>query len=508
MESLVAILITAIILTIAIPWAFGALQDAKKRHAESNTQSLNQAASRGRLANIHGPGTFGSDKRVAWEWYLEKSLSSDRSINLEYNSFINGEWITNRLGEDLDRLIKETETGKLSRDDSAELILRFREISPQLLAALAQGGYLKVTEGAIKTANQDGSCANLELHGNTIISTKEMNEILEEFQNAISKSQTYSISSQDPIVQDPIGLQALWSNPDTLDQAKLSRWKWDEKTERFIPNLGHPEEDFHWASVTQKINNLPEGSSLKDTLLESLSIRLGENPFEELEDWWETSPEKLQAQDWINSMQTQWEETLMPTARQLLQVQDVPPEINLQTARQLPIAERRDNLEIRKASYRDRKNKVWAVEVQSPTDNPKAGYTLHTFEEFQPNPSTKITAETVFAMTAQGNIPQERNISILTETGYGPASARITKNSQGEDWPDGLTARLETGDEAHQISGEIQSGASRLEQPARWAEYLYTSRPPKSVHMAEEIGKTRLQFTNPQAYAAQKFQEQ
>lgn len=94
-EILFTIVILAAVILIAVPALQSSLRDSTTANAEANVKSLNQAASRARIQGLVGPGTYGSDKEAAYNWYeTNRLLNPGGEIKIENVTYYLGIWYT------------------------------------------------------------------------------------------------------------------------------------------------------------------------------------------------------------------------------------------------------------------------------------------------------------------------------------------------------------------------------------------------------------------------------
>lgn len=92
-ELLFVLAILSLVVLSAWPALNSAFRDGVNNQANANAQTLNQAANRARLAGQVGPGTFGSDKPAAIQWYRDQRLVQTTDNFLEDQLvYINGLW--------------------------------------------------------------------------------------------------------------------------------------------------------------------------------------------------------------------------------------------------------------------------------------------------------------------------------------------------------------------------------------------------------------------------------
>ena len=92
-EVTVVVAILGLILAFAVPAVVSALRGSQATGGEAAVKTLNEAAIRARLKDMLGPGTVGSDKVAALDWYLDQNLiQNTKRPDISDINFLYGFW--------------------------------------------------------------------------------------------------------------------------------------------------------------------------------------------------------------------------------------------------------------------------------------------------------------------------------------------------------------------------------------------------------------------------------
>ena len=92
-EVTVVVAILGLILAFAVPAVVSALRGSQATGDEAALKTLNEAAIRAKLKDMLGPGTIGSDKVAALDWYLDQNLiQNTKRPDISKLSYSFGQW--------------------------------------------------------------------------------------------------------------------------------------------------------------------------------------------------------------------------------------------------------------------------------------------------------------------------------------------------------------------------------------------------------------------------------
>lgn len=135
-EILFTVVIIGTIISISVPAINSSLTNGKEARESANVQSLNQAAERARIKGITGPGTYGSNKIAALNWYkTQRLLNNPDEINLNGIYYYTGLWERNNLPDDpQDVLALLSIRQSTPEEDIAAMLLNTGASTPEQLA--------------------------------------------------------------------------------------------------------------------------------------------------------------------------------------------------------------------------------------------------------------------------------------------------------------------------------------------------------------------------------------
>lgn len=506
-EILVAIAIIATITAFAVPAISSAIRNSRNERADANTKAFNQAASRARFKELVGAGTYGSDKQAAVDWYIAQNFTPDRDYKVDWNSYINGIWTSNLLG-DPNGLASQAAAGNLSEAELAELLNRFGELSPDMLQAMSDGGYLAVSDAALSQATANGNASGLERYGNTLLTTSEMNLLMGDW---LETNNTWekNIYQGDDITTDwgRDWIKDVWTNPDYASDRQWYNWMWDVEDQVFRPNLDNYNSD-EWNNIRSTLTGLPEGSDLYNEILDSLAIAETWN----LED---ETPFIVPVADLI---------PLQPTAKIGLQkYQELKPQLDtrfneiqqmnlptLQEIQSLPFTNQGSNWNSRQGTFTDANGETWTVYTSSYGIGASWEYTNISVNNNLNNADGTFSRYKSVALRPNGTLAWG-GIQSTAQWQASPELGGFTQSSTIQRDLSGNLQQQINGAVSMQIDGNNQygsySGTAPLEvlinNPAELASsvYINSNNRAKTIQEQNRLANERLQYTDPEAYA-------